>query len=201
MYQGDGSFKMTPAALGFRLFLVVISVLFLLLYVAYSGRIVFPDWQGLPQISLLWLTTLILIGCSLTLDQAQRAAASGNSRLLRSYLGIAGILSLCFLAGQLIVWKGLVELGYYANVNPINGFFYLLTGVHGLHLLGGLIVWLHSTVKAVFSTSPKALEQTTRLLAHYWHFLLFIWLIIFLTVPQFLTLLPEERWKTWCSLI
>ena len=66
MYQGDGSFKMTPAALGFRLFLVVISVLFLLLYVAYSGRIVFPDWQGLPQISLLWLTTLILIGCSLT---------------------------------------------------------------------------------------------------------------------------------------
>jgi len=201
MYQGGEASGIPSATLGFRLFLVVVTVLFLLLYVAYSGRIVFPDWQGLPRFSLLWFNSLLLIGCSLLLWQAQLAASKGDTNFLKTYIFLAGVFSVAFLGSQLFVWERLIELGYYANVNPINGFFYLLTGVHGLHLLGGLIVWLHCAIKTLDGTPAKALTQTTRLLAHYWHFLLAIWFIIFLTVPQFLTLLPEERWKAWCSLL
>ncbi|MBL4906365.1 MAG: cytochrome c oxidase subunit 3 [Sneathiella sp.] len=199
-FQGS-AFQASPATLGLRIFLGVVTVLFLLLYVAYSGRIVFPDWRGLPEPSLLWVNTIVLILCSLVYMRAQSAAATGRMGPFKNNLLLAGLLSLTFVLGQLLAWRELVDLGFYASVNPINGFFYLLTGLHGVHLLGGLIVWLHTALKAFRGENPAALAQTTRLLAHYWHFLLLIWIVIFVSVPQFLTLFPEERWKTWCSLI
>lgn len=198
----DGvTFEISKTTLGFRVFLTVISVFFLLLYVAYSARAQFATWIAVPGLSLLWANTGILILCSLTFAYAQRAAASGDIRKLQNSLLLSGILSFSFLIGQALVWNALVNLKYFASANPINAFFYLFTGIHGLHLLGGLVAWGRVTIKSYRDEDISRLSEVTRLCAHYWHFLLLVWLIIFLSVPQYLTLFPEEGWQAWCSLI
>ena len=67
---------------------------------------------------------------------------------VRRGLLVGGGFAFAFLAGQLVVWRELVDLGYYLESNPAAAFFYLLTGLHGLHLLGGLVAWGKTTAKA-----------------------------------------------------
>lgn len=82
--------------------------------------------------------------------------------------------------GQLIVWYQLMKLGYFATSNVANAFFYLLTTIHGLHLLGGLYFWGRATskfLKGNYKTSN--MQHTIELCAIYWHFLLIVWLVLF----------------------
>ena len=83
-----------------------------------------------------------------------------------------------FLGGQLWVWQQLVNLGYYVSGNPANSFFYLLTGLHGLHLLGGLVAWCRTTIKAWRGVPAQQFSSSVDLCAMYWHYLLGLWLVL-----------------------
>ena len=87
----------------------------------------------------------------------------------------AGILTFVFLVLQLVAWQQLYDLGYTAQSNPANAFFYTITGIHGVHLLGGLIAWYRAIryikVDSSFTRMKNAIDQC----ALYWHFLLFVW--------------------------
>jgi cytochrome c oxidase subunit 3 len=79
---------------------------------------------------------------------------------------------------------GAAAAGYFAAANPAGSFFYLVTAIHGLHMLGGLVAlaaplrkpspWMGSTPQAV-----SALRLSVELCATYWHFLLLVWLVLF----------------------
>ena len=91
-----------------------------------------------------------------------------------------GVLAIAFLAGQLIVWRQLVDAGYYLASNPANTFFYILTALHGLHLIGGLVALGRTTVRAWRgSVAIEKLRLSVELCTMYWHFLLLIWVIVF----------------------
>ena len=93
----------------------------------------------------------------------------------------AGALTLAFLIGQLIVWRQLVDMGYYLASNPANDFFYLLTGLHGLHMVGGLIAWARTTYKVTYETvAQEKAALSVELCAIYWHFLLIVWFALFI---------------------
>ena len=92
--------------------------------------------------------------------------------------GNGTLLTLVFLVGQLIVWNQLIEYGYTAEKNPANAFFYLITGVHGAHLLGGLIAWIRAARKIREGVDPSVLRVSVELCAIYWHFLLFVWVVM-----------------------
>ena len=64
---------------------------------------------------------------------------------VRDGLLAAGLFAFAFLAGQLMVWRQLAAAGYFLTANPANAFFYLITALHGLHLLGGLVAWGRAT--------------------------------------------------------
>ena len=92
---------------------------------------------------------------------------------------IGGLFAVLFLAGQLVAWRQLVDLGYYVASNPANTFFYLLSALHGVHLLGGLVAWGRTAGKLRHIGAIAELRPAIELCALYWHFLLILWLVLF----------------------
>ena len=90
-----------------------------------------------------------------------------------------GALAGVFLVGQLAAWQQMVGLGYFASSNPANAFFYLITGLHGLHLLGGLVAWGRTMSRLGRGDEIARLGASAELCAIYWHFLLAVWLVLF----------------------
>ncbi len=174
-----GEFPLPTAKLGLRVFLGVVTVLFLLLVVAYADRMAFADWRSMPTPWLLWLSTAILIVSSVALHWASVGASRGQIDVVRSGLLIGGVTAVGFLASQLLAWQQLAALGYYSAANPSVAFFYLLTALHGLHLLGGLVAWGRTAAKVRRGVDLEHVRLSLELCATYWHFLLAVWLVLF----------------------
>ncbi len=174
-----GAFSLPTVTLGLRVLLAVITVLFSLLVVAYADRMTLGDWRPLPDPWLLWLNTAILILSSAALQWACVGARRGQMDRVKDGLLAGGVFAFAFLAGQLLVWQRLVELDYFAATNPAYAFFYLVTGLHALHLLGGLVAWGRTTAKAWQGFETGKLRLSVELCAVYWHFLLVVWLVLF----------------------
>lgn len=168
-------FAMPSARLGLRVFVTVVTVVFSLIIVSYFFRRKLPDWNAVPVPTLLWLNTGLLILSSIGMQWARTSARRGNINGVKNGLFAGGFLTLAFLAGQLFAWQ---QLGYYSG-NPANVFFYLLTALHGLHLLGGLVAWIRATAKVSQGFEAADVRLSVELCAFYWHFLLLVWLILF----------------------
>ncbi|RJG43481.1 cytochrome c oxidase subunit 3 [Mesorhizobium sp. DCY119] len=180
-FPGTESGSMPPAKVGLGVFLAVVGALFALFTSAYFMRMGLSDWRPMPVPKLLWLNTGMLVLSSVALQCALVAARRKDIRMVRLGLITGGLTALAFLIGQLQAWRDLVADGYYLSSNPANSFFYLITGMHGLHILGGLFGLGRTTAKA-WSDAPndrQRLNLSVELCAMYWHFLLFIWLAIF----------------------
>ena len=176
----DGSaFSVPISALGLRVFLAVITVLFSLLIVAYGSRMEFENWRPSPQPGLLWLNTALLVMSSIAMQWALTAARRGEVDGVRNGLVVGGGFAAAFLAGQLAAWQQLADWGFFAATNPAVAFFYLITGLHGLHLLGGLVVWANVTTRVWRGPDVARVRLTVELCTIYWHFLLLVWLILF----------------------
>ena len=165
--------------LGLYVFLGVVAALFSLFISAYFMRMASSDWWGIPVPRLLWVNTAVLATSSVSLQWATREARHGRTENLRPALATGFLLSTLFLAGQIQAWRELNAAGYVLAGNPANGFFYILTGLHGLHILGGLFVLGRTTVRA-FATNvpPGRLRSSVDLCAVYFHFMLAVWLVL-----------------------
>ena len=75
--------------------------------------------------------------------------------------------------------RQMISAGYFLTSSPTSSFFYLIVGVHGLHLLGGLGALAFTSGKALNGVPVRQLRLSVELCAIYWHFLLLIWLIVF----------------------
>jgi cytochrome c oxidase subunit 3 len=162
-----------------KVFLGVVTVLFTLLIVAYAGRMVYEDWRPAPQIRLMWANTLVLFLGSVGLELAQYAVRRGNQKLLHRSLLAAGLCTLLFLMGQAQAWRELSALVFFKVTNPAIAFFYLITGLHGLHLIGGLVVWGQTLVRLWRGFELEKVRQSVEMCTLYWHFLLLVWIVLF----------------------
>jgi cytochrome c oxidase subunit 3 len=160
-------------------FLAVASSLFALFISAYSMRLSFADWTPLPQPRLLMLNTAVLVGASLAMEWAVHAARRGEWESLRPRLALGGLLTFGFLAGQLHVWKQLHGAGFFLSASAATAFFYLLTAVHGLHVIGGLVAWGRASAAARREADRESVKLTVELCATYWHYLLAVWVVLF----------------------
>ena len=174
----EGS-ALPTAKIGLGVFLAVVGCLFALITSACFMRMALSDWQALPLPRLLWFNTGMLVLSSIALQCASLAARKGQMDMVKLGLATAGFTALVFLIGQLMAWRELSADGYFLASNPANSFFYLLTGMHGLHILGGLVGLGRTTVGAWNGARPARLRLSVELCAMYWHFLLFVWLAIF----------------------
>ena len=174
------SLPQPDAKLVLIIFLVVVTSLFALFISAYLMRMTMAsDWHPLPDPDLLWLNTAVLILSSIALQWAQVAAKREQVDRLRNGLLVGGFFAFVFIGGQLLAWQQLVDAGYYVHSNPANSFFYLITGLHALHLLGGIVAWGVTTIKLMGGSEVACVRLSVELCAIYWHFLLVVWLILF----------------------
>jgi cytochrome c oxidase subunit 3 len=181
-----------PKVIGLGVFLAVVTALFALFSAAYHMRMAVPDWTHLPLPKILWLNTALLILSSVALQWAWSSTEkiSINDKTNESLDNIRHVLlggssmALAFLAGQLVAWQQLNAIGFFFSCSPASAFFYLFTGLHGLHLLGGLVVLSKTIIKSYHQDffNRAAIGETLlsiKLCAIYWHYLLLIWLAIF----------------------
>ncbi|WP_137823272.1 cytochrome c oxidase subunit 3 [Pseudomonas sp. D(2018)] len=182
------------AKVGLWVFLGVVTALFLLFLLAFIARSQVSDWRPLtdPLAPLahpwmLWVNTALLAlgsACLQWANGAMRRDQMGTSTL--AFL-LGGAFAMAFLAGQLWVWQQFAAWGYAVSGNPANSFFYLLTGLHGLHLAGGLVVWAVVAQRMLRHGPMKRMRTGMELCAFYWHYLLGLWLVLF----ALLTSTPE----------
>jgi cytochrome c oxidase subunit 3 len=174
-----GTFALPAAKLGLRVFLAVVTVLFTLLILAYGTRMEFEDWRPTPQLWLLWLNTGMLVLSSFAMQWAQISARRGETDGVRIGLATGGAFTVAFLIGQILAWRQLNMLAAFDITNPAIAFFFLITALHGLHLLGGLVAWGRTAAKVWHGLALVDVRLSIELCTIYWHFLLLVWLILF----------------------
>ncbi len=170
-----------------RFIMAIVSVLFFLFIITYLSRSQYPDfqalagqpWQPFTDPSRLWLNTAILAASSVAMQWGLWSAR--REQINRAVIGVsmAVFFAVLFLVAQLELWRHLQGMGYYVNTNPANSYFYLLTAVHGLHLLGGLLVLANVVFRVWYDGALARLSGPLTLCTHYWHFLLVVWLLLF----------------------
>jgi cytochrome c oxidase subunit 3 len=172
---------------GLWIFLAVITSLFGLFVSAYYMRLnghhesgPATDWVALNEPPVLWLNTLLLIAASVAMQAARKSVQGGNVAGSFKGLLVGGLLTLAFLGGQLYAWALVRNSEFFSPLNPAVAFFYLLTAVHGLHLLGGLYVW-GRTLARMRRENVEVIDVrlSVELCSVYWHFLLLVWLGLF----------------------
>jgi len=178
LYAGNASSGLAKK-LALRVFLAVVAVLFMLLLTAYGGRKAYEDWRPAPQVNLLWANTFVLILSSVALQWALYSVRRGRMDAMRAGLLAGSTFTVVFLFGQVLAWRQLGAMVYFEVTNPAIAFFYLITGLHGMHLLGRLVAWGRTVAKVWGDFDVAKIRQSVELCTAYWHFLLLIWLVLF----------------------
>jgi cytochrome c oxidase subunit 3 len=186
-HADDDEPRWPAARVGLWVFLAVITSLFGLFVSAYYMRLnghhgagPATDWVQLSEPPVLWLNTVLLIAASVAMQAARRTIRADNVERSSNALLAGGLLTIAFLGGQFYAWTQVRESEFFSPLNPAVAFFYLLTAVHGLHLLGGLYVW-GRTLARVRSKDVEIIDVrlSIELCSVYWHFLLLVWLGLF----------------------
>jgi cytochrome c oxidase subunit 3 len=157
--------------IGLWVFMVVVSTLFGLFGVAYLMRAAYEDWRPITYVPWqLYCSTGLLVLCSLAWELARRHVAAGRRDAARSTSVGALALSAMFVLSQLYAWQALSAADYGVAANPANSFFYLITGLHAMHVMGGMVAGAFAVRRA---------GEAIGLCAQYWHFLFALWLAVF----------------------
>jgi cytochrome c oxidase subunit 3 len=177
-FREESTAPLPSAKIGLGVFLAVVGSLFALFISAYSMRMNMVDWRALPVPKLLWFNTGVLVTSSIALQWAYMAARRNDMDGVIIGLLAGGASAVIFLVGQLLAWQQLNVAGYFVASNPANSFFYLITAMHGLHLMGGLVALGRTTAKVWRSTEVTQVRLSVELCTIYWHFLLLVWLVL-----------------------
>ena len=170
---------------GLWVFIGVASTLFALFLTAYVMRMDGADWSTIALPRQLWLSSALLLAGSALLQRAGTAARAARWPLARMLLTAGGACAMAFIGVQLWAWQSLLAARVMLAGNPAASFFYVLTALHGLHVLGGLVAWaatLSSLPSASAPSDPARVAWRVALCARYWHFLLAVWAVLFVTL-------------------
>jgi cytochrome c oxidase subunit III len=167
-----------PRRFGLWMFLATLTMLFVGFTSAYVVRRTAADWVPMQAPPILWANGLVLIASTVTLEVSRRRLRGWDLVGSQGWLALTGVLGGLFLVGQLLAWRALAQAGVFLSSNPHSSFFYVLSGLHGLHLLGGLtwfVVALWNVRRMAYTPGEDALS----LFATYWHFLTALWVYLF----------------------
>jgi cytochrome c oxidase subunit 3 len=156
---------------------ISIFVFFFSLILAYYWRSTRPPfWDPVKLPGTLWISTVIILASSVTFEAARRVFRKGLWRLASRLLIVTACLGAAFLAAQLTAWRELMKQGVFMSQNPHSSFFYLFTGLHAAHLIGGLVAM------AVVLIGKSKRRELVDVVAYYWHFLGVLWIALFIVL-------------------
>jgi cytochrome c oxidase subunit III len=134
-------------------------------------------WVTLHLPSIIWVNTVILLLSSSVIELARRRLALADVRQFRKLWLAATTLGVLFLVGQLAAWRQFVLAGFYMSTNQASSFFYILTGLHGLHLLGGICALLYVSFRK-FEKAKVSRSVAAEVVSYYWHFMDGLWIFL-----------------------
>ena len=157
----------------------IVSVLmfFMALASAFLVRKGGTDWVPVRIPALLWLNTVVLLASSATLEMARKRLAGGDVRGFRNFWLVTTALGVAFLVGQVAAWRILVGEGVYLSSNPASSFFYVFTGAHAVHLVGGVAALIYVALRN-FELAKVTRTVAADVTSYFWHFLDALWLFL-----------------------
>ena len=173
---------MHPRKFALWLFMATVVMMFGAWTSAYIVKRGAPGWSSFELPTQFWINSLLIVISSITLALGQRSARRDELEKAKLMVSLTAVLGVLFLVGQYLAWGKMVEMNYYftgTGSNTSSSFIYVLTGVHGLHVVSGvivLLVLLFDTFRyKVHSKNMTGMEMCSM----YWHFLGGLWLYLF----------------------
>jgi cytochrome c oxidase subunit 3 len=141
------------------------------------------EWKPFSLPFQVWISTILIIVSSFDFELAKKSLLAGNQQKARKWFFVTGILGVVFIASQVLAWFTLVNRGYYAQGNPYAGLFYILTAVHAVHVIGGIIslgfIILKTQIETTDAEELLKRQWFAIVVSWYWHFIGVLWLILF----------------------
>ena len=142
------------------------------------------EWRPFDLPKQIWISTFLILVSSLTYQIAQNALNKNNQAKAKNFLLATTVFGGTFIASQLLAWVQLVQRGVYMESNPYAGFFYILTAVHAIHVIGGIIalgyVLLRNWQSSASGEELKKRQQISGSIGWYWHFMDGLWIVLVL---------------------
>lgn len=183
----DSDFSPQQYRIGMWVVLAAVMMMFAALTSAYVFRADrTQSWQSFQVPSLMWVSTALILTSSGAYEVARRALKKNRDGTYRTWLIVSLLLGLGFLVSQLLAWRQLVAQGIYLATNPHSSFFYLLTALHALHLILGILGlsylwmrtlrWRHERANKAGAEKEVARADAMGI---YWHFMDGLWVYLF----------------------
>jgi len=170
----SGPIGSDPARFGLWVLLGSIAMLFIGFTSALVFRRAAADWVPMSAPPLVWVNTAVLALSSVALETARRRLRGVRYEGVQSWISVTGLLGALFVAGQVQAWRQLVAQGVFLSSDPHSAFFYVLTGVHVVHVLAAL-VWFTTVFVRVRRRAYAPGGDGLALFATFWHFLGGLW--------------------------
>jgi cytochrome c oxidase subunit III len=144
------------------------------------------DWTHIAAPPILFVSTAVLLVSSFLIEASRRELDGNRASNINEhgkglvFVASAVLLGLTFVAGQYLAWRNLAAQGLYLATNPNSSFFYLLTGVHALHVLGGIAALLYLFIQLAVRKSVR--RNLLRGVVVYWHFMAALWLYLLVVI-------------------
>ena len=169
--------------MGMKVLVLALSMLFGASLIGYMVvRLRAPAWPppGMPRLpDALWISTAIIVISGFTMQSAVRAARHGRQGALRAAMLLTTLLGVLFLLSQTVNWFSLAAASLTAGINLYGFTFYVLTGLHAAHVIGGVIPLIVVTVRSWQGRYGPAFHPGVEYCAIYWHFLMVVWVVMF----------------------
>ena len=173
-------YSMHPKKFALWLFLTSVVMMFAAFTSAYLVKMSDGNWLEMELPTSMWVNTFVLLISSGTMHWSLVSARKDNMDQLKIGLWLTLGLGTAFLMGQYISWTDLVAGGVFFVGNPAGSFIYVLTGMHGVHLISGLAVLLF-VLGATYRYRIHSRKMTVlEMCSTYWHFLGGLWLYLFI---------------------
>ncbi len=175
----DNNLTVNPKKFLLWLFIVSSIMAFAALTSAYLVRRAEGNWLEFSVPIIFTYSTVVLLFSSITMHMAYIFAKKDQFLWLRTSILITFALGIVFLVMQWLGWAKLVEINVHLVGNPSGSFLYILSGLHGLHIISALIVLIFALIAAFkYEIHAKKLIQI-ELCCTFWHFLDLLWLYLF----------------------
>jgi len=142
------------------------------------------EWKPFDLPIQLWISTFLIVAGSISYHAAKLAVDREANGTARRWLIGTTALGAAFISSQILAWLALVNRGLYMHGNPYAGFFYILTAVHALHVIGGILALGAILLRAWHETSNDAeltyRKNLARSVGWYWHFMGVLWIVLFI---------------------
>jgi cytochrome c oxidase subunit 3 len=171
-----------PSSRRYATAIVVAIVSIVMFFMAMASAFLYTRansnrWVPLHLPSVIWFNTVVLLLSSGAMELSRRRLSLGEVRQFRKLWFVATALGFLFLAGQLVAWRQFILAGFYVSTNQASSFFYIFTGLHGLHLLGGICALLYVSFRK-FEKAKVSRTVAAEVASYYWHFMDGLWIFL-----------------------